>query len=193
MTSLHGAYRHESVERLMAIARGETVPGTEQILAPLRAPYTPKVQEIWLDYSARSARVALDEASPTSFEAAQLQFFHVDALGVSREHPWLLLQREPAAAWTTVGLLPGHTQAGSWWIGLTGVTGGDSLSLLVQLAERQRRPAGSAPAGQLGGAGGQRLAGAVARRAVGRHRRVAPQRAGADRAAHRGGHPGHPL
>jgi hypothetical protein len=137
---LHGAYRHESVERLMAIARGETVPGTEQILAPLRAPYTPKAQEIWLDYSARSARVALDEASPTSFEAAQLQFFHVDALGVSREHPWLLLQREHAAARTTVGLLPGHTQAGSWWIGLTGVTGGDSLSLLVQVAEGSADP-----------------------------------------------------
>jgi len=68
-----------------------------------------------------------------------VQFFQVDALGLAREQAWLNTQR-PWAPAGPINLLPAHPTAGELLIGLSGVQAGDSLSLLLQLAEGSADP-----------------------------------------------------
>ena len=79
------------------LAAGETF--SPQILNP---PYTPKLQEITLDYAATTDTSRIDDPTEAAFTDTTLQFFHVDALGVAREHAWL----DAARPWVSRAAVP---------------------------------------------------------------------------------------
>jgi len=125
---LHADYRRESVIAIVTNPK-----------APLNEPYTPKVQEITLDYAAQTDASRIDEATPGAFTDTEVQFFQIDAFGPAREHAWLT-QMRPWAVQGGVALLPAHTPDGELLIGLSGVAAGDSVSLLLQVAEGSADP-----------------------------------------------------
>jgi len=125
---LHGEFRAAS----MTAATG-TSPGV------VNEPYTPKVQEITLDYTAQSDVSRLDDPAMAAFSQTDVQFFHVDALGVAREQAWLAAQR-PWAPQGVVPLLPVHDAAGELLIGVEATGAGHELSLLLQVAEGSADP-----------------------------------------------------
>lgn len=84
-------------------------------------PYTPTLQSLTVGY----------EASPLPGE---VRFFHLDADGFS--------EQKPAAT----PLLPQYRDAGQWLIGLEKLTPGQSLSLLVQVADGTADPDSTPPA-----------------------------------------------
>lgn len=83
----------------------------------LKEPYTPTVREISLDYVAESA-------------GSDQQFFHIGCFG----------QRREDGAGRRVNLLPRYPDEGELLIGLSGVAGGDGVSLLLQVAEGSALP-----------------------------------------------------
>ncbi len=128
---LHGEFRRASMTAATA-----TTPGV------VNQPYTPKVQEITLDYGAQSDESRIDDPALASLTDTDVQFFHVDALGVAREQGWLASQR-PWAPQGGVTLLPAHAAAAELLIGiggLAGVAAGQELSLLLQVAEGSADP-----------------------------------------------------
>ncbi|MFO7632927.1 MAG: hypothetical protein R6W76_10320, partial [Caldilinea sp.] len=128
---LHGEFRRASMTAATA-----TTPGV------VNEPYTPNVQEITLDYGAQSDESRIDDPALASLTDTDVQFFHVDALGVAREQGWLATQR-PWAPQGGVTLLPAHTAAGELLIGIGGLAGaaaGQELSLLLQVAEGSADP-----------------------------------------------------
>lgn len=124
---LHADYRKETLER----ARNQS-----SVL--LNEPYTPTVQEISLQYSARHPLINLADPSDAAFAtAADLQFFHVGAFGARREHAFMRQQLGWAAD-RQPGLLPAYPDEGEWLIGVAGA--GESIHLLVQVAEGSADP-----------------------------------------------------
>lgn len=123
---LHAAWRSEvGIGLLERKPRGE--------------PWTPKAQSVSLDYTARADTARLDDASEAAVTDAEIEFFHVDAFGVAREHLWLNRERP----WADPGLpclLPPHPAAGEFLIGLSGLAAGDPVSLLLQVAEGSADP-----------------------------------------------------
>ena len=105
----------------------------------LNPPYTPKVQEITLDYKAESDESRLADPSQAAFTDTAVQFFQIDALGLAREHAWLNANR-PWAPQGGIGLLPAHPASAEFLIALDGAQAGDSQSLLVQVAEGTADP-----------------------------------------------------
>ncbi|OYY94805.1 MAG: hypothetical protein B7Y41_04340 [Hydrogenophilales bacterium 28-61-23] len=128
---LHADYRKESVRH--AIARDGKV---------LNEPYTPTVQGIHLGYSAVSDTVDMSltgGAGETSFTNLDVQFFHVGCFGQAREHAFLREQLDYVSD-KTVRMLPRYPDEGGLLIGLSGVAAGDSVSLLMQVAEGSADP-----------------------------------------------------
>lgn len=138
---LHADFRRDALQA--ALPPADHTAGEPFVPIILNEPYTPKVQEITLDYSAQSDDSRLDDLAPAALTDTQLQFFQVDALGLSREHAWLNAQR-PWAPQGAIHLLPPHPEAAALLIGLSGVQAGDSLSLLLQLAEGSADPLAAA-------------------------------------------------
>lgn len=103
-------------------------------------PYTPVVQDIALTYTARTALTDIRGDDETAFAAAaDLQFFHIGAFGARREHPFL--RRD--LTWVAdkrPGLLPAYPDEGEFIIGIDGVGAGDSIHLLLQVAEGSANP-----------------------------------------------------
>ncbi|WP_077000831.1 baseplate J/gp47 family protein [Variovorax sp. KK3] len=109
----------------------------------LNPPYTPKVQEITLDYAARSDDSQLADPSLAAFTDTGVQFFQIDALGLAREHAWLDANR-PWAPQGGIGLLPAHRAAAEFLIAIDGAQAGDSQSLLIQVADGTADPLAAA-------------------------------------------------
>lgn len=127
---LHAEYRRETIRRLTA---------TSGDRSPLNEPYTPQAQDIWIDYAASAGPVDLTPRDLAAFALDEIEFFHVDAFGVSREHAAL----QAARPWGPQGgltLLPAHPEAGELLIGLSGARAGDAVSLLLQVAEGSADP-----------------------------------------------------
>ena len=126
---LHADYRRETLEE----AR-KTSPKV------LNEPYTPVVQEVALAYAAQSPVADLTRDDQDSFAASlDLQFFHIGAFGQRREHPFL--RRD--LAWVSgkkISLLPAYPDEGEFIVGVDGVGAGDSVHLLLQVAEGSADP-----------------------------------------------------
>jgi hypothetical protein len=135
---LHGDFRRDSIV-------AATPPAAAKGFVPkvLNAPYSPKVQEVTLDYAAHSDDSRVGDPAQAAFTDTEVQFFQVDALGLAREHAWLNHAR-PWAPQGAVTLLPAHTAAGEWLIGIAGAAAGDSVSLLLQAAEGSADPLATA-------------------------------------------------
>lgn len=126
---LHADYRKETLER----ARNRS-----SVL--LNEPYTPTVQEINLQYSAKHPLINLADPSDAAFAAAaDLQFFHVGAFGARREHAFMRQQLDWVAD-SQLGLLPVYPDEGECLIGVAGAGAGESIHLLIQVAEGSADP-----------------------------------------------------
>ena len=133
---LHAAYRTESIAK--ALEQGSVVHAAAYTPIVLNEPYTPTVQAISLGYKAQSDEVDFGAKDLASFTNPDLQFFHVGCFGQMREHAFLrhqfdYLQNKP------VHLLPAYRQH-EFLIGVADVAAGDSLSLLMQVAEGSADP-----------------------------------------------------
>jgi len=119
--------------------RDATAAATAASPKVLNPPYTPKVQEITLDYTAESDESRLTDPSQAAFTDTDVQFFQIDALGLAREHAWLNTRR-PWAPQGGIGLLPAHAASAEFLIALDSAQAGDSQSLLIQVAEGTADP-----------------------------------------------------
>ena len=138
---LHGDFRREALQAALPPASVEA----RKTFVPtlLNEPYTPKVQEITLDYAAQSDASRIADPALAALTDTDVQFFQIDALGLAREQAWLTASR-PWAPQSAINLLPAHPAAAELLIGLSGVTAGDSVSLLLQLAEGSADPLAAA-------------------------------------------------
>lgn len=132
---LHRDHAHDA----LAAITPPTLPADDFHPQVLNPPYTPKVQELRLDYRAESDSSAIGTPTQAAFTASAVQFFQVDALGVAREHAWLATRR-PWAPQGGVTLLPRHAEAGEFLVALSGLAAGDEFSLLLQAAEGSADP-----------------------------------------------------
>lgn len=126
---LHNDYRTDAVTNLLL---------TSPVV--IKEPYTPKLKELTLSYDAESGLTPLNKATQSAFVESDLAFYHVDVFGVAREHLWLNTQRRWARQRSSVTLMPRHTAAGELFIGLSGVQGGEPVSLLLQALEGSADP-----------------------------------------------------
>lgn len=127
---LHADYRRQTMEEARKTSGAKV----------LNEPYTPTVQEISLSYAARSALADLTRDDETAFAASlDLQFFQVGAFGQRREHPYL--RRDLGwVAEKKISLLPRHADQGEFIVGVDGVGAGESIHLLLQVAEGSADP-----------------------------------------------------
>ncbi|WP_428242856.1 baseplate J/gp47 family protein [Gynuella sp.] len=133
---LHQEYRREYVRNILKFSK-VWQPDAEPTL--LNEPYTPVLQSLTLSYKANSGVIALNSHSLTDFTHEQLRFYHIRESGQYREHTY---QRDQFDFLTdkSVTLLPDIPNRGELLIGLDGLTGGDSISLLFQVAEGSADP-----------------------------------------------------
>jgi hypothetical protein len=128
---LHADFRKETIKHALA-----------QDGIQLNEPYTPTVQDISLGYSAASDEVDMSligDAGEASFTNLDLRFFHVGCFGQAPEHAFLRVQIDEVAD-KVARLMPQYPNAGELLIGLSGVAAGDSVSLLLQVAEGSADP-----------------------------------------------------
>jgi hypothetical protein len=125
---LYADYRKETIQN--ALDQNGTV---------LNEPYTPTVKAISLGYRAQSDEVDFSANDIASFTNLDLQFFHIGCFGQMREHAFLRQQFDYVAD-KRVTVVPSYQHEGEFLIGLSGVAAGDSLSLLLQVAEGSADP-----------------------------------------------------
>lgn len=96
----------------------------------------PSIETMSLNYRAEASATLTGE-SPEAYEADEIQFFQIDAFGQMQDHRHIrkLLGRRELA----VPLLPQH-DGPELLIGLSGVSPGDSVSLLFQVVEGRPDP-----------------------------------------------------
>jgi len=131
---LHSDYLRETVYNTV-----NQVKDTQGKVIVLNKPYTPKVQTISLYYQAQSDKVEIDTDNEDDFTNLDLQFFHVGCFGQRREHAYLRRQYSYVGD-KHASLLPDYGGEGEFLIGVSGVGAGDSLSLLMQVAEDSANP-----------------------------------------------------
>jgi hypothetical protein len=130
---LHATYRKVTLEN--AIGQKHRNDGTPIIL---NEPYTPMIRKIEMDYDARTPEVNVGSTDLDDYVESDVQFFHVDAFGQRREHGWLRHQMKHVRS--DVPLFPPHPDEGELLVGVTGVGPGDSVCLLLQVAEGSADP-----------------------------------------------------
>ncbi|MDJ0846212.1 MAG: baseplate J/gp47 family protein, partial [Crocosphaera sp.] len=139
---LDATYRKKYVENVLKYGKKPTSnnPPPPDIL---NEPYTPTIQTISLTYKAYSETVNISSTSPDDFANPDLEFFHLTYFGPMREHGYQRQQIESqikAGINTAVPLLPNYNHAGELLIGLSQLNGGDSVSILFQVAEGSANP-----------------------------------------------------
>jgi Baseplate J-like protein len=122
----HPEYRKAYVDAVITAAKGGT-------LTPPAEPYTPTIRRLTVGYRAVGDEVPISSGGVADLANADAQFFHVHPFGPSREHRWLREQRGPEVE-RDITLLPRLRHAGELLIGVAGIAGGDSVSLLFQAA-----------------------------------------------------------
>lgn len=130
---LHSTYRQKYVENILAAAIQRQSP------VILNEPYTPTIQSISLSYTAHADDVVLSSEEVSEFANTDLQFFHISYFGQMREHGY---QRRQFDFLTDkdVRLLPGYENEGELLIGLSSLSGRESVSMLFQVAEGSADP-----------------------------------------------------
>jgi len=126
---LHADYRRESVANLVAFSKSSNG-GTPVVL---NEPYTPALRAVTLSYQAHSGEAVLDTIEEPAFSGADVRFFQAGPFGQRRAHAYLRQSRH-------VPLLPEFENEGELLLGLSGLTAGDSVSLLFQVAEGSADP-----------------------------------------------------
>ncbi|MFL6573750.1 MAG: baseplate J/gp47 family protein [Burkholderiales bacterium] len=130
--ALEGDFRHGEYRRklLAGVVQSKN----------LNEPYTPALSAISLSYKAsEEAKIDAPEDAE-AFAAAEVELYHLGAFGQRREHAWLR-QRVAFLHAKRVPLVPEYPDEGELAVGLSGLGGGDSVSLLFKVAEGSADPA----------------------------------------------------
>lgn len=146
---LHDEYVNVFAEEVINLANGVT--GAE---IP-NSPYTPIIQEISLDYTARATvdlspyfKVPSDvDTDPNyqdrrDFEDRVEQFFHIHPFGQRELHPQvdLALVEDETSTYIPFTMMPQYGNEGYLFIGIDKLVSGQSLSLLFQILEASANP-----------------------------------------------------
>lgn len=131
---LHDVFRKKTVENAM-----NHKAGSDPAFKMLNEPYTPAIEAISLEYSASTDTAKLDSPAEDDFANAELRFFQVDAFGQRQDHAYLRTDLEYVTD-KRVPLFPEHPDDGELFVGISGLSAGDSVSLLVQIAEGSANP-----------------------------------------------------
>ena len=130
---LHSEFREQAVAKIAAVAAGGTG------ITLLKEPYTPTVQSLTLGYTAATADVRVSSVSAADFASLDVQFFLVGPFGQMRDHGH---QRASLGfvGDTHVPLVPTFDGNGELLFGLSGLSAGDSVTVLFQTAEGSADP-----------------------------------------------------
>ncbi|MHA7109554.1 baseplate J/gp47 family protein [Sunxiuqinia elliptica] len=104
-----------------------------------KEPYSPKIKKLRLSYKAVASQANLKEDSESAFLQRDIEFFQLGAFGQREVHAYL--QRQ--AAWTTndeTTLLADYSQQGELLVGVKNWAAGQTLQLLIQVAEGSANP-----------------------------------------------------
>jgi len=104
-----------------------------------KEPYTPTLAAVSLSYKADSGTVSIASGEAAAFAEDDAQFFHVGCFGQRREQAWLRSQLAFVDD-TRVPLFPAYRDEGELLVGLSGLAGGDSVSLLFKVSEGSADP-----------------------------------------------------
>ena len=126
--SLNQSFLHELFPRIYALAFSSEEKGS---LIP-NEPYTPMVETISLDYSAKTT--AILGPTETEFNNNQVHLFHEHPFGQSEEHPYLKAQADFLTS-ENLNIVPTYCKGGELYIGLEKVKNLQQVSLLVQVME----------------------------------------------------------
>jgi hypothetical protein len=133
--SLNKSFLHELFPRIYALAFSSE---KEDALIP-NEPYTPMIEEISLNYTAKSE--FKQEATETTYKNNDLRLFHEHPFGQSEQHPFLKKQlnwiNENEKLMTAV---PTFEKGGELYIGMKNAKPGQIVSLLVQVLEGSENP-----------------------------------------------------
>ncbi|MGE9311233.1 hypothetical protein ACLOAU_06295 [Niabella sp. CJ426] len=129
---LHEIYSRVFAEQAIEQASSKTVSLPNE-------PYTPTIKQIRLSYKAAAQQSFSNNNSFAAFNKKEVQLFHIDLFGQSEQHEYLKGRaQEEIGKDTTIDpgiyLLPQQRPA-TFYIGLADLIPGQSVSLLLQLAE----------------------------------------------------------
>lgn len=134
---LNRSFMHEIYGRVFA-EQAIKQAGSTTVSLP-NEPYTPTIKQIRLSYKAATQQHFSNDNSFTAFNKKEVQFFHIDLFGQSEQHGYLKSRAQEEIGNditidSAVYLLPQQRPA-SFYIGLADLVPGQSISLLLQLAE----------------------------------------------------------
>ena len=133
--SLNKSFLHELFPRIYALAFSSE---KEDALIP-NEPYTPMIEEISLNYTAKSEFKQTD--SETTYKNNDLKLFHEHPFGQSEQHPY----QKNQLSWVSkndkkLTAVPTFENGGDLYIGLENAKPGQIISLLVQALEGSENP-----------------------------------------------------
>jgi hypothetical protein len=101
-------------------------------------PYTPELASFTLDYEARSPVFRPNSADAGAFDSRDMRLFHLTPFGQREEHRYI--REQVSAESLSVTLFPAIESSGELYIGLKGIAGRESISLLFQFLEGSANP-----------------------------------------------------
>jgi hypothetical protein len=105
-------------------------PDNATALVP-KPPYIPEIAKITLSYEAGTPFVEPTASTKILFESREIRLFHLDAFGQREEHTYI--KNKVEAEDKSITLLPQREIEGQLLLGFTGLTSGESISLLFQV------------------------------------------------------------
>lgn len=130
---LHVKYREVMTTNLLKAVRDETDP-----VIP-NDPYTPEIKSLQFNYEAYSDEISMDSQDITDYDTSEVQFFHIAPFGQMRDHGYQRLLLDFVSD-KRVPLFPDFSNEGEFYIGISGVTALDSVSLLLQVSDGSANP-----------------------------------------------------
>ncbi len=139
---LREGFLHLALDRGFLFRRYREV-FTKQVLSsdnnPINEPFAPEMQRLTLDYNASTGEISFTNHSLKDYSDTDLEFFQVGPFGQMREHAYTRKQSGILFS-NFVKLLPQYNSEGNFYIGLSGISANESLSMLFQCAEGSTDP-----------------------------------------------------
>lgn len=102
-------------------------------------PFAPEIQSISLNYTATTAKINFNGTSINDYIGQEIDFFHYTAFGAAREHAYTR-NNHTFLNNLLIKLVPQYISEGELFIGLSGLYAGDTLSMLLQVADGSANP-----------------------------------------------------
>ncbi len=124
--------------RLYPYFLAATIADEDSEVSPLE-PYTPVVESMELDYKATVRYEKFNNGNAANYQQKPIQLFHLTPFGHAEQHAFL--KRDlPFASDTAIRLIPHFSEAGSLIMGVDQLEEGESISLLIRVAQGTANP-----------------------------------------------------